>query len=184
MDKRKGQQRKSAMTQRSTTDKRGPEISFGAPSGDILVAMEAMDREALLALWRDRFGEAAPKGMSLTFLSRFLAFDLQERCHGRLPTTVLAKLQRIESGQERQATPAMKPGGRLLREWNGITHVVEVTEKGYLWQGRSHRSLSAIARAITGAHWSGPRFFGLAETAGATSATAKPGTPRKKAAAR
>ena len=56
---------------------------------------------------------------------------------------------------------ALKPGGRLLREWNGVTHVVEVTETGFLWNGETWRSLSAIARAITGTHWSGPRFFGL-----------------------
>lgn len=49
----------------------------------------------------------------------------------------------------------------MLREWNGVTHVVEVTETGFLWNGETWRSLSAIAREITGAHWSGPRFFGL-----------------------
>ncbi|BDW86550.1 hypothetical protein MACH21_27270 [Roseicyclus marinus] len=58
-------------------------------------------------------------------------------------------------------SPNLKPGGRLLREWNGVTHVVEVVENGYLWNGQRWRSLSVIAREITGAHWSGPRFFGL-----------------------
>jgi hypothetical protein len=53
------------------------------------------------------------------------------------------------------------PGARLLRDWNGLTHVVDVTEAGYLYEGETYRSLSAIARKITGAHWSGPRFFGL-----------------------
>ena len=55
----------------------------------------------------------------------------------------------------------MKPGARLLRAWNGTTHVVDVLPDGYLWNGTRHRSLSAIARAITGARWSVPRFFGL-----------------------
>lgn len=55
----------------------------------------------------------------------------------------------------------MKPGARLLRAWNGTTHVVDVLPDGYLWNDGRHRSLSAIARAITGARWSGPRFFGL-----------------------
>ncbi len=55
----------------------------------------------------------------------------------------------------------MAPGSRFLREWNGVTHVVERTEVGYLWNGKVHASLSGIARAITGAHWSGPRFFGV-----------------------
>lgn len=53
------------------------------------------------------------------------------------------------------------PGARLLRDWNGRTHVIDVTENGYLYDGTIYRSLSAIARRITGAHWSGPRFFGL-----------------------
>lgn len=53
------------------------------------------------------------------------------------------------------------PGAHLLRDWNGRTHAVDVTEKGFLYKGTIHRSLSAIAREITGAHWSGPRFFGL-----------------------
>ena len=52
-------------------------------------------------------------------------------------------------------------GGRLLREWNGVTHIVEVEEGGYRWNGETYRSLSAVARAITGTRWSGPRFFGL-----------------------
>jgi len=59
------------------------------------------------------------------------------------------------------SSPALKPGGRLLREWNGVTHVVDVTDGGFVWKGETWRSLSAIAREITGAHWSGPRFFGL-----------------------
>ena len=59
------------------------------------------------------------------------------------------------------SSPRLKPGGRLLREWSGITHVVDVVECGFVWRGERHRSLSAIAQAITGAHWSGPRFFGI-----------------------
>ena len=53
------------------------------------------------------------------------------------------------------------PGTRLLREWNGRQHFVEVVDKGFVFDGKTYRSLSAIARRITGAHWSGPRFFGL-----------------------
>lgn len=55
----------------------------------------------------------------------------------------------------------MLPGARLIRDWNGTTHVVDVTETGYLYGGVTYRSLSVIARTITGARWSGPRFFGL-----------------------
>jgi hypothetical protein len=121
--------------------------------------------------------------MSLTFLRRFLAFELQARAQGPVPTALFAKLARIEAGQDRAATPMLKAGGRLLREWNGVTHVIDVTPGGYLWQGQCHRSLSAIARAITGAQWSGPRFFGLKETAAGKSKPAAPSTRRRKGGA-
>ena len=61
------------------------------------------------------------------------------------------------------ATPpiSLKPGTRLVREWRGVTHTVLVHADGVEWNGRRYRSLTVIAREITGAHWSGPRFFGL-----------------------
>jgi hypothetical protein len=65
----------------------------------------------------------------------------------------------VETLATPRQTPA--PGARLLREWNGRRHVVDVIERGFVYEGVSYRSLSAIARRITGAHWSGPRFFGL-----------------------
>ena len=123
--------------------------------------IETMDRAALLAAWSERFGAPAPKGISRTFLRRFLAFEVQARRQGGLPKRVTAALRRDENAARRSATPALKPGGRLLREWNGVTHVVDVTAEGYLWNAARYRSLSAVAREITGAHWSGPRFFGL-----------------------
>jgi hypothetical protein len=81
-----------------------------------------------------------------------------------LPKALKTRLAKTESSAARAKTPALRPGGRLLREWNGVTHVVDVTADGYLWQGERHRSLSAIAQSITGAHWSGPRFFSLDAT--------------------
>lgn len=56
---------------------------------------------------------------------------------------------------------SVSPGARLVREWNGKTHVVDVIDEGFVFQATVHKSLTAIARQITGAHWSGPRFFGL-----------------------
>jgi Protein of unknown function (DUF2924) len=64
---------------------------------------------------------------------------------------------------ELSATPLPRAGTILIREWHGITHHVTVTEDGFLWNGKPHRSLSSIARAITGTAWNGPRFFGLRE---------------------
>ena len=125
--------------------------------------LETMDRAALLAAWSTLIRAPAPRGISRSFLRRFLAFEVQARASGGLPKPVTAALRRGGDGDapRKAATPALKPGGRLLREWNGVTHVVEVMDSGYRWNGQAWRSLSAIAREITGAHWSGPRFFGL-----------------------
>lgn len=122
--------------------------------------IERMDRAALIAAWSDLFGSPVPKGLSQPFLRRFIAFEVQARHAGGLPAGFAAKLAEPRS---RAASHGPAPGGRLLRELNGVTHVVDVTLEGYHWDGRSYRSLSAIARAITGARWSGPRFFGLRE---------------------
>ena len=130
-----------------------------------LTDLESMDRPALTAAWPQVMGSSVPTGLSQPFLRRFLAFELQARQYGRLPKGLEAQLHAKARGESRPAAPALRPGGRLLREWNGKTHVVEVTEDGFLWKGQSHRSLSAIAREITGARWSGPRFFGLTGTA-------------------
>ena len=124
--------------------------------------LETMDRAALLAAWSDVFTSPAPKGMSRTFLRRFLAFELQARRSGGLSKNVETALKRTErTAAPKTTSAALKPGGRLLREWNGVTHVVEVSDSGFVWKGETWRSLSVIAREITGAHWSGPRFFGL-----------------------
>jgi hypothetical protein len=129
--------------------------------------LETMDRAALLAAWSDLFGAPAPKGISRTFLRRFIAFEIQTRRKGGLSKKTAAMLtQRKTDAQPKTTSPALKPGGRLIREWNGVTHVVDVTEAGFAWKGETWRSLSAIAREITGAHWSGPRFFGLKGKAG------------------
>jgi hypothetical protein len=126
-----------------------------------LADLDKMDRKGLARLWSDLIGGDVPASMSQPMQRRFLAFELQAKVEGGLPAALRARLDRIAAGEERAATPTLQTGARLLREWNGTTHVVDVLPEGFLWNGRRHRSLSAIARAITGARWSGPRFFGL-----------------------
>ena len=126
-------------------------------------AIEAMDRAALIATWSDFFGTPVPKNLSRPFLRRFLAFEVQARQFGGLPKTFLKDLQRQAATTSHGNGLGIEPGGRLLREWDGVTHSVEVIKGGYRWNGDIYRSLSSVARAITGARWSGPRFFGLAE---------------------
>ena len=127
--------------------------------------IEAMDRAALMTAWSDLFQSPAPKGLSQPFLRRFLAFEVQARRFGGLPKGLFSDLDRQADGKAARPDAALRPGGRLLREWNGVTHTVEVIDSGFRWNSQSYRSLSAVARAITGARWSGPRFFGLQEGA-------------------
>lgn len=127
--------------------------------------LETMDRAALIAAWPKIMGSPVPKGLSQPFLRRFLAYELQARRYAGLPKGFGIRLRAAAAVGSRPKSRTLRPGGRLLREWNGKTHVVEVTDDGFLWNGQCHRSLSAIARAITGVRWSGPRFFGLTRMA-------------------
>ncbi len=122
--------------------------------------MQNLDRDALLGAWRDTFQAPPPKGLSAPFIRRFLAFELQARRYGGLPKSLQRELK-ARTAPKNHATPELQPGGRLIREWNGLTHTVDVVQGGFVWRGERYRSLSAIARAITGARWSGPRFFGV-----------------------
>ena len=127
-------------------------------------------RLGLLALaelrlaWERQEGIAGPN-LTSPLLRRLLAQRLQERRLGGLSALVVRELDRVTSGEPVAANPAprpsLTPGTRLIREWNGQTIAVEVTEDGFAWNDRNWRSLSEIAREVTGAHWSGPRFFGL-----------------------
>jgi hypothetical protein len=117
----------------------------------------------LAARWRAVHGAPPPKGMSRRLLLLALAYRLQADAYGALDLKTNRYLRAVAVGSPEavRPLPALKPGMRLMREWNGRTHVVDVTDDGLLWSGETYPSLSAIARAITGARWSGPRFFGL-----------------------
>ena len=123
--------------------------------------LETMDRAALVAAWSDVFRAPPPKSLSQAFLRRFLANEIQTRRLGGVSKTTLKQLAKSSDQTPPATAPQLAPGGRLIREWNGVTHIVEVVADGFRWRGETWRSLSAIAREITGAHWSGPRFFGL-----------------------
>ena len=110
--------------------------------------------------------------MSRVFLLRALAYGIQEKALGGLDRTTRRRLDRAAADLAAGRTPAppgprIKPGTRLLREWQGKVYEVIVLEKGVQYRGDSWPSLSAVAREITGTRWSGPRFFGLKEAPGA-----------------
>lgn len=122
-----------------------------------------LDRSELLTLWRRCFGSDAPRNTSAGFLQRALAQAVQVRSEGDVPLRTLKALQSVASGKVAVAgtAAALRPGVCLMRDWNGRTYRVDVVEGGFQMDGKTYRSLSAIARKITGAQWSGPRFFGI-----------------------
>jgi hypothetical protein len=96
-----------------------------------------------------------------------VAWKIQEQAYGGLGAATkrrladLAKTMEQDGDLVRRRVARLKPGAKLIREWRGETHTVIVLEDGFEWRGKRRRSLSVIAKLITGAHWSGPRFFGL-----------------------
>jgi hypothetical protein len=127
-----------------------------------LAALAELDRTVLLERWRTTFGRDAPPRLSRTLMEKAIAYDLQVEAFGGLPARTRRALRTAAKADGRSKLSKLPSRGtRLIREWHGALHEVEVLEDGYLWRGARHRSLSAIARAITGTKWSGPRFFGL-----------------------
>ncbi|MFG1351360.1 DUF2924 domain-containing protein [Xanthobacter autotrophicus] len=133
-----------------------------------LATLGTLDRDALAGEWRRQFRAAPPDRVRRDLLELGIAWKLQEKALGGLKKAISTELRDLAqalaaTGDIRRAkAPRLKPGARLVREWGGVTHEVTVTEAGFLWNGKSWTSLSAIAGEITGVHWSGPRFFGLA----------------------
>ena len=149
----------------SVTGAVSAEAGQRSPLADQLATMERMPLHDLRSEWRRLVG-AEPPRLSRDLLLRALAYRVQERAHGGLSRASLRQLKVdvAEGGSAiTRASPALslKPGARLVREWHGRSHVVIVMDAGFDYAGVSYRSLTEIARLITGAHWSGPRFFGL-----------------------
>jgi len=167
-----------------------------------LTELETMTKEALRSEWRRLF-RAQPPSISRDLLMRAIGHRYQELEHGGLSKAAARKLRTVadaaaaasiaEAASTDEASsargtrrsqsprPALLPGARLIREWHGATHSVTVTDAGFDYAGRSYRSLTEIAREITGTHWSGPRFFGLGAAGGKDKTRSR--SARSKAAA-
>ena len=124
-----------------------------------LAALTTMSSAQLKDHWRALTQSPVPK-ISPSMLRLALAWELQARVHGGLSRDTQRKLDQFAAGKTR--TRAVAPGMRLVREWGGKAHIVVIADDGSIqWNDRQWRSLSEVAKAITGTHWSGPAFFGL-----------------------
>ncbi len=132
-----------------------------------LAELESASPAELRIRWERAHKHPAPKWASRDLLLRALAYHIQERAEGGLSQAALKRLAHLADPKgnggrpPRPALSRLKPGTRLVREWRGAVHRVTVGEDGFDYRGTRYGSLSHIARAITGARWSGPRFFGL-----------------------
>jgi len=139
-----------------------------------LAALKTASLPELKAQWRELFG-TEPPGYNRRFLESRLAYRIQELAYGGLKPETVKRLEALgKEFAERNITRRrirhdVTPiaGTRLVREWQGVEHTVTVLTEGYEWQGRPYRSLSAIARAITGTRWNGLVFFGIKSQRGA-----------------
>jgi|SRR5581483_5981325 len=126
-----------------------------------------MSKAELLTLWQKLFKTTAPAKLRRELLVRILAYRIQEQAFGGLSNSVRRRLRQLAAALESNPCAALpnvrpiKPGTRLIRQWQGKTHQVTVGEGEYEYGGRRYGSLSEIARVITGTRWSGPLFFGL-----------------------
>lgn len=166
-----------------TTTDRNPGVNDGAEPGISggggastaetvaarLQALDQMDYAGLRAEWRRLYRAQPPNRVGRDLLVLGVAWKVQEQAYGGLGAATRRRLVDLANTMERDGdvtrnrVARLKPGAKLLREWRGVTHTVVVLEDGFEWKGTRWRSLSAIAREITGVHWSGPRFFGLTD---------------------
>ncbi len=139
-----------------------------------LAALKTTPTPDLKAQWRDLF-ETEPPAFNRRYLESRLAYRIQELAYGGLKPETVRRLEmlgeQLDGGNItlRRIRADLKPiaGTRLVREWQGIEQTVTVLADGYEWQGRPYRSLSSVARAITGTRWNGWIFFGLKSRRGA-----------------
>jgi hypothetical protein len=132
-----------------------------------IASLSKLDIDELRERWKAMFGKAPSRDIGRSFLTRAIAYRLQEKAFGGLKPSTQRLLAEFgidgANGSALAAAPSrtVRSGAVLVREWRGISHQVSVLEKGFSFQGKRYRSLSEVARQITGTQWSGPLFFGL-----------------------
>jgi hypothetical protein len=132
-----------------------------------LAALPTMSKVALGDLWKQFFGSTPPSQLRRDLMISILAYRIQEQAFGTLSARAHERLRQLSRAFEKGNDTAIagatriRPGTRLVRQWGDQVHLVNVETNGYEYQGTRYRSLSEIARLITGTRWSGPLFFGI-----------------------
>jgi Protein of unknown function (DUF2924) len=138
-----------------------------------VASLPVLSKAELLKKWRERLKQAPPSHLNKPILVPLLAYRLQEQAYGGLKPAYKRRLRESAESFERNPNRAaktvsssakIKVGTRLIRQWDGQTHQVTVAEAGFEYKGERYKSLSEIARLITGTRWSGPLFFGLKQS--------------------
>lgn len=147
-----------------------------------IAALDTLNTKALQQKWASLYERDPPSRIRAGLLRLGIAYRLQEKAFGGLKPQTVRLLRKLATELRAARAPAagetevitevsvrpsvvqtltLTPGTRLMREWNGVTEVVDVVADGLIWRGATYRTLSAVAVAITGTKWSGPKFFGL-----------------------
>lgn len=131
-----------------------------------LTTLPNLSKPALCELWQQLFKTPPPDQIRKNMMVPILAYRIQEQAFGSLNAKSVQRLRQLAAldakpGAGLPHPPSLKPGTRLVRQWQAATHVVHVEARGYEYKGSRYDSLSEIARQITGTRWSGPLFFGL-----------------------
>ena len=152
---------------RATKSKRAPGLAGRdavGPERSVvrdLAHLETLQIEQLRALWRRRFRTDPPLVQSGDLVRRMIAWRIQADAFGDLDAGTLSKIRQLRR-PDRSALPmSLKAGTVLIREWRGVEHRLLVLDRGFEHRGARYKSLTQVARLITGTRWSGPRFFGL-----------------------
>lgn len=170
----------------TSRENRTPADADRARMAKELQRLRELETYDLQVRWRRVFGRSAPRHLPKHLLLRILAYKLQADAFGELDRSTVRMLEQIARDATKartrgdrlskvvppvEETRGLKPGTLLMREHEGVLHRVTVQGRGYEWKGQTFRSLSEVARAITGTRWNGPRFFGLRQ--GGTAAQSK-----------
>jgi hypothetical protein len=145
----------------------GWEVSMPDPVEERLAVLPTLSKAALCDLWKQFFHSAPSSQLRRDLMVPILSYRIQEQAFGSLSARTQERLRQLSRAFEKGGDPTaaraprIRPGTRLVRQWGDRVHLVNVQTDGYEYQGNRYRSLSEIARLITGTRWSGPLFFGI-----------------------